>query len=255
MWPRDSPPARRGPKRPASAGAVLNLTKVAGVTSAPSWTMRARTPSRPSSSANPGPGHYDATRLDTTWCKRGPAYSLSGRLRGRRQATADHPGPGDYSPKKASDSPGCSFGGPRPRARAVADGPGPGQYDVRGSLGGTQRSSSTPSPARHRPQRSSSTSSLGRGRPLKSPREDGPGFYVVHGDGDWLTCPGSPGWVFGTGTRKSRSSPQGSGPSPGDYQVGCADLRSKPRYSFGARCEVRTEDSSAEHWLACTQFA
>mmetsp|Transcript_10256 Transcript_10256/g.28644 ORF Transcript_10256/g.28644 Transcript_10256/m.28644 type:complete len:255 (-) Transcript_10256:47-811(-) len=239
-------------QRPASAGAVLNLNRV--VHSAPSWTMRGRSPSRSSLPSTPGPGHYSETRPEKNWCRQQPAYSIGRQARrqpapgaraGRQQPAS--PGPGEYEPQEQGTSgPRWAFGGPRPEEGQRPTTPGPAHYETRNCKVSMRRSTSASF------SRSQRLAASGR----SEPDGVGPGQYYAC---DCAARRAAPTWRFGTAARGSSPRPCRRGPGPGDYQASSAGLRCKPRYSLGARrgpCGGTTRtDVPAEGGIMYTQFA
>jgi len=112
---------------------------------------------------NPGPGEYEV-RGDIT---KGKKYSMGVKC-GIKKSTEVYPGPGEYEAFTSvylEKNNGAIIGtSERPALYKKGVAPGPGQYDVRGNLGGGQKSR------------------IGNGKrpPMTKPSDEpGPGYYTI----------------------------------------------------------------------------
>jgi hypothetical protein len=81
----------------------------------------------------PGPGTYNTSKGAGSGV---PSFSIGGRVKPLTSPTKDTPGPGQYNPRGAGDSPRFSLGG-RSKADKLDENPGPGSYNAQefGSIG------------------------------------------------------------------------------------------------------------------------
>jgi len=171
--------------------------------------------SEPAEDGNVGPGSYDPSHMKTRPLSPSPSFGLRSAI---KSATADYPGPGEYSTVKPNrDGPAFTMY-PRTNASLDSSTPGPGEYDT------------------EKPSDSRRVSIHGRLSGLSDPEIPGPGAYNTHATFDGKM---SPAFSFGLRT----SSPSSSALGPGEYEAHFSNKPSSPSFTFGAHLENMTAKS------------
>lgn len=218
-----------------------SLTVCSSYKSAPKFSFSAAGLPKDRVIKNPGPGTYDVGPADRDKFAHSPNYSMCGAPGGGKEAEAQAPGPGAYSPL-VTDS-GKAWGmssAPRLRELKKSKGPGPGQYDV------MTRSDGFRGPA-----------IAGRVSGPKIGMNPGPGNYNPVDTG-LSTCRswGAPKFAA-TGRSAVRASKT---PGPGAYDMktslgGHFAMPSPPHYSvMGKRSEPKKEMSPGPGGATFSQF-
>lgn len=211
----------------------VNMNKVAPLGTAPRWSIRPRPFDAHLVDRSPGPGQYDLTAPDAYWCKKKPSYSMA--KPSSRSSTNSGPGPGSYSVPSSLGRKGVTMGAHNKREQLVPRTPGPGSYDPLTGRSAMQKSIAT---------RVAPPDSRGS--------YPGPGAYSMADQFDDFSRPAQPKHGFPISERQTDRPLIGPGPDAYEPAVEM-QCRHQPVYSFGTKCQVKT-DTSEPKFTTYSQF-